>query len=226
MNLSSSNLIDLALFLCTMICAWLFQWQSKDLVWSLWTSSLVVGYITLIFGPLINGVQAFSWRSFFKDVSDPNFRNRIKIFPPSKKTMIVLGILAIFVVFYVAFFTVHFGMFHYVHGLFLQSFFPLSTHPYPKSGWKLPTFAIQMATEYWPFVLASAVSQFTRIDSKRAEPNKQSSLAAPYISVIRMHLLIFVFAGLQVINANNFVVYSIVLLFYFLPWRIFQKKST
>ncbi len=43
--------------------AWFSHWETKDLVWSLWLSSLVVGYAMIvwsIFGPAVfNGAQAW-----------------------------------------------------------------------------------------------------------------------------------------------------------------------
>ena len=47
---------DLAALAFVLALAWWKQWTAKDLVWSLWLSSLVVGYATIllsIFGPLL-----------------------------------------------------------------------------------------------------------------------------------------------------------------------------
>lgn len=231
MNITRSTIVDLVLFAATLVCAWVFQWKANDLIWSLWVSSLTIGYITLIFGSLIRGIQNFPWKTFFKDISSPEFRNdfRKQIREPSslKKLVIIIAIAFIVVVFLVTFFTVHFGMFHFIHGIFLNSFFPLEGITYPKSGFDLPKFAIQMAARHWEFVLASAISQFFRLDSKSDEPVKGSDFAfGPYKAVLRMHLMIFVFAFLNTIHADNFFVYAIILLVYFMPWAAFKKKRS
>ncbi|MCB1197389.1 MAG: hypothetical protein KDK51_03380 [Deltaproteobacteria bacterium] len=85
---------------------------------------------------------------------------------------------------------------------------------------QLPWFALKMLSIHWPFVLASAISQYTRIYStKKDHPKKQDFLFAPYNAVIRMHFMIFLFAGLKAIQMQNFVFYAVVLFAYFFPWQ-------
>lgn len=226
MKLNRSAFIDLLLFITTLYCAWVFQWRAGDLVWSLWASSLTIGYITLIFGPLIQGIQKFPLKTFLKDMSDQRFRNDLFSAPTSKGLMPVIGVVVAIVVFLVGFFTIHFGMFHFIHGSFLSSFFPLEGLTYPHSPWDLPRFAIHMAGMYWPFVLSSAISQFFRLNSKSEETVKGSDFfVEPYKSVIRMHFMIFVFALLHYFKADNFMFYAVILLFYFMPWSIFRRKK-
>ena len=44
-------------------------------------------------------------------------------------------------------------------------------------------------------------------------------MGRPYLNVIRMHLLIFFFAACHAMKVDTFVVYAIVSLVYFFPWR-------
>ena len=50
-------------------------------------------------------------------------------------------------------------------------------------------------------------------------------MAGPYKNVIRMHLLIFFFAGAGAMQLDNFAVYAVVYAVYFFPWREFKKQK-
>jgi hypothetical protein len=123
------------------------------------------------------------------------------------------------VLFMLGFFTVHFGGFHFVHGLFLNGFFPIvEWNPAGESpGGVFGGFNAIIAksiTEYWPFVLFSAVSRFGdygKIVSSHKEPN----MFLPYLNVIRMHLLIFVFAGLHTAGLESYAVYPVLVAYFF-----------
>ena len=124
------------------------------------------------------------------------------------------------VLFMLGFFTVHFGGFHFVHGLFLNGFFPLlEWNPFGESpGGVFSGFTLIISkafTEYWPFILFSAVSRFG--DYRKAfNDKKEPNMFLPYLNVIRMHILIFVFAGLHAAGLESYAVYP-VLIFYFFP---------
>ncbi len=137
------------------------------------------------------------------------------------------------VVFLLGFFTVHFGGFHFVHGLFLNGFFPIvNDSPFGKSPGETVTFFLltvnTAAARYWPFVLFSAVSRIP--DFRKAfESNGGPNMMMPYANVIRMHLMIFVFAGLHAAGLQNYAVYPI-LVFYFFPMKsvfgaVFKKMK-
>ncbi|MCB1198813.1 MAG: hypothetical protein KDK51_10590, partial [Deltaproteobacteria bacterium] len=64
-----SILTEVALFFATLACAWYWQWQADDLVWALWISSLTIGYMTLVFGPLIWLLHKVPWVEIRKDTS-------------------------------------------------------------------------------------------------------------------------------------------------------------
>jgi len=191
--------LDLLAFVGTVTWALVFHWQARDLIWSLWISSLSFGY-ALMFTFYITGI--------------------VKA-PGLWKIGALLGGL-----FPLAFFTIHFGLFHLIHGMFLNNFFPLLSAPSLRHQSLLSilfTFAPAALAAYWPFVLMTFVS---RARDFRWEGDRkfqmQSAMSRPYINVIRMHLLIFVFAGLQAAKLSQYAILP-VLLFYFFPWRVFNR---
>jgi hypothetical protein len=175
--------------------AWHFASSTRDLVWSLWLSSLVVGY-ALILWLIVRQVRAH-------------------------------GANWVAAVFLIAFFTVHFGMFHFVHSVFLNAFFPV----HEGGGTSFPPVYGEVLARYWPFVLLAAVAERTHFrrstGSPGADPAKASkeAMMLPYRGVIRMHLLIFVFAGAHNARIDGFPVYAVVYAAYFFPWRLVGKKG-
>src|SRR5436305_580384 len=99
----TSGLLDAVAFVAGLAVAWWAGWNTSDLVWSLWLSSLVVGYSTIIWmigRPVISLLRA-SWRDRALVASDPR---SLVVF-----ALLVLGGASLML----AFFTVHFGGFHY-----------------------------------------------------------------------------------------------------------------
>ena len=107
-----------------------------------------------------------------------------------------------------------------MHGLFLNGFFPITEwNPSGESpGGVFSGFTLiigKALAEYWPFVLFSAVSRFGDF-RKSFMSDKEPNMFLPYLNVVRMHLLIFVFAGLHAGGLESYAVYP-VLIFYFFP---------
>lgn len=214
--------------------AWFGRWDTKDLVWSLWLSSLVVGYAMIvwsIFGPAVFiGTQAWGERAMLHD---------------TPKGPLVAGgsVLLIGGLFLLAFFTVHFGMFHFVHSVFLNAFFPV------EPGMRGPSVALywEVLTTYWPFVLVAAVAERQAFRLKpqpeeapdtavtveavaaRKVRNKMKGgmdgMMAPYRNVVRLHLLIFFFAFAHFAELDSFLVYAVVYAVYFFPWRLVKRDK-
>ena len=214
--------------------AWFNHWQTRDLVWSLWLSSLAVGYAMIvwsIFGPAIL-IGRGAWRE------------RKRLHEEPKGGMVLGGsVLLIGGLFMLAFFTVHFGMFHFVHSVFLNLFFPML--PGKNLGPSAALYA-QVVREYWPFVLVAAVAerQAFRLPApaaaappdtsvKAADVNRRlaqgregfGGMMAPYKNVIRLHLLIFFFAFAHFAQLENFAVYAVVYAVYFFPWRLIKRAK-
>lgn len=191
------------------------DWQTRDLVWGLWLSSLVIGYLTIAIG-ILGGVN--------RTVAD------------NHAMAWLIGLAG--GLFMLAFFTVHFGMFHFVHSVFLNQFFPITAETKGPFG-PGPQGYLLVLTNYWPWLVAAATAE--RGALARAwrgaipnEPgrNKPHSMAkagfnphAAYVNVIRMHLLIFVFAGTSIAGIESFWIYTVVYAVYFFPRSLLKKRQ-
>lgn len=198
---------DLLGFAAGLTAAWVLRWRTADLVWSLWLSSLVIGFATfawVIFGPAFRAGRA-------------------------GKTGAAAG-LAIGGGLLMAFFTVHFGLFHAVHSIFLNLFFPVG----PKTGGLINVELYgQVLRQYWWFLPAALLSEravFRTGVPAGAEPGTPQelrraadSLGAPYKRVVRLHLLIFFFAGAAWAGLDGFPVYVVVYAVYFFPWHLLRR---
>lgn len=213
--------------------AWFNQWQVTDLVWSLWLSSLVIGYAMIvwsIFGrALCSAGKAWTNRGQLAGVSPGPLA--------AGGALLVVGGL-----FLLAFFTVHFGGFHYVHSVFLNLFFPVQ----PAAAKSFPGLSLygEVFRRYWYFLPAAAIAErraFRLVPAGPAVPDtsvKAADIAArkarngfgdggmmaPYKNVVRMHLLIFFFAFAHFAQLENFWVYATVYAVYFFPWRLVGKR--
>jgi len=217
--------LDGVAFALGLVAAWWFSWKTTDLVWSLWLSSLVVGYTLIIWklsAPLrglVRGMEA----------------DQSQIVGAGPK-VITLGLFAFGTLFMLAFFTVHFGMFHFVHSVFLESFFPVTNEPTQGFiGW--PTY-VEVISRYWWFLPAAFLAErqaFLRppkksglsalMPSGTTNGRRRAAMMEPYKNVVRMHLLIFFFAFVHFVGLENFVVYAAVYVVYFFPWRVVRRGS-
>jgi hypothetical protein len=229
--------LDAAAFAGGLALAWFAKWETTDLVWSLWLLSLVVGYATIgwsIFGPAVFvGTKAWQVRQLLGGVP---------VAPAAG------GVIALLIggVFLLAFFTVHFGMFHFVHSMFLEIFFPVTGRKAAAVGPQAATY-FEVVKRYWIFLPMAFLAgrQAFRLAPPPAEPpdtavtpeaiaarkarnakkGNLTGLMAPYKNVVRMHLLIFFFAGAHFAGLENFFVYAVVYAVYFFPWRLLRKAK-
>ncbi|MDD4540522.1 MAG: DUF6498-containing protein [Lentisphaeria bacterium] len=106
---------DIAAFALGLGLAYGLGWQTTDLVWSLWLGSLVLGYLTLlsaIAGPALMGFYA---------ISRPGVTGKQRA-----GAALAGGVAALF---FLGFFSLHFGGFHAGHSVFLNHFFPIPGLP-------------------------------------------------------------------------------------------------
>jgi hypothetical protein len=204
-------------------------WNAGDLVWSLWLSSLVVGYSTIVW-MIAQPAAALALASW---------RDRALVHSNPRMLITFWLLLVVGVVFFLAFFTIHFVGFHYGHSQFLISFFPID----PGDGGhatdaRMSTY-IEIARRYWPFLPSAFLTHraaFLRkplsLDrdlsfSSLSAGNKFGSLfSEPYRNVVRMHLLIFFFFFAHFAGLENFAVYTVIYAVYFFPWRLLQRSPT
>ncbi len=209
---------DALAFVTGLAVAWLLEWRTGDLVWSMWLSSLVVGYAMIVQGAFAPAVLGFREGCV-----------------PAALFAVVSGVATL------AFFTLHFGMFHFGQAAFLIDFFPLGERGQTGDFEHL----MQALLRYWWFVPAAALAERgafilppmppappptsvkgTDIEARKA---RQSYGAAqmwrPYINVVRMHLLIFFFAFAQFTDIGSFTVYAVAYAAYFFPWRLLRPTT-
>ena len=195
-------LLDYVAFGLSIALAIAFGWRTADLVWSLWLSSLVLGWVGLVVGIA---------RAKTSGEDDATTGWMLKLF-------------------FVGFFTVHFGGFHFVHSAFLAALFPLTTHN-GMASWELP-YGLVFST-YWPWLLVAAVAErrFLSGDTgvardartagsggtQRKLPYVGFDPLAAYKNVIRMHLLIFALVPLQLAGFGDAWSYVLVYAVYFWP---------
>jgi len=209
--------------------AWFNDWQTKDLVWSLWLSSLIVGYAMIVWN--IFGPATRMWRRVTANEG-----------PVAAKSA-VGGVFLVGGLFLLAFFTVHFGGFHFVHSVFLNAFFPVAAGE--ARGLPGPALYWQVFQDYWAFVLVAAVAErqafrfsdpvpkavdtsvtADAIAARKTKGGVGDNMMGPYKNVIRLHLLIFFFAFASFAKLESFLVYAVVYAVYFFPWRLLKREKT
>lgn len=227
--------LDALAFAAGLAVAWLGAWTATDLVWSLWLSSLVVGYAMIVWR-IAQPVVAIT-RGARRDWKDVRVAMTTRGAMPAVATGSILLIGGLFTL---AFFTVHFGFFHYVHSQFLAMFFPLDGNdPRQLVGVGPYTDIVQ---RYWTFLPAAFLAEraaflkparvptsdrsvtSVAIAARKARGTKAfGGMLAPYRNVVRMHMLIFFFAFASFAALDNFAVYAVVYAVYFFPWRLVRR---
>jgi hypothetical protein len=206
-------------------------WTAGDLIWSLWLSSLVVGFTT-IFWMILSPTAVFTGLAW---------KSRNELGNTSGSAFTFIAIILAGAAFMLAFFSVHFGGFHYVHSGFLLYWFPIDVPgvAYPELGGK--AVYLEVLRRYWVFLPSAFLSHravFMRapltLDAKRwfesfvGEKGKSAGefFTEPYRNVLRMHGLIFFFAFAHFAGLENFAMYTVIYAVYFFPWRLVRAESS
>jgi hypothetical protein len=222
-----SALPDALAFVLGLFVARWSGWTTGDLVWSLWLSSLVVGYASIVWiiGAPSAALIATAWEKGREDGA--SLRQLFGL------SALVLGVAG----FLLAFFTVHFGGFHYVHSQFLLMFFPIQGPGMVNHGWGDKAVYLEVLRRYWIFLPSAFLSHraiFWRapwtidpdrmLSSLAGSARNGGAFAEPYRNVLRMHGLIFFFFFVHFLGLENFAVYTAVYALYFFPWRLLRKE--
>jgi len=218
--------------------AYFLKWETRDLVWSLWLSSLVLGYLTLL--------SALAGGSYIGLLMIRSREIELRQSIPVLLNGTAVGL------FLFCFFSLHFCGFHAGHSVFLNQFFPIED--LPKEGFgdafmNPPLLWImvfrRLLKPYGLFLIAAIIAERNHVfqpliraldsgrrgtgpdESGAGGTDKQrnlkgnplgSAMGRPYINVVRMHLLIFFFAICHALRIDSFLVYAVVCLVYFFPW--------
>lgn len=206
---------DLVGFVAALGLASALGWSTTDLVWSLWLSSFVVGM--------------FAGCVLLLEEDGPGDADLALL----RKVWNFAG------------FAVVFALFHLVHSQYLAEILPLpplegaSEHvrrgrlgqgpgPFLDYG--------RVFASYWPWLLLAlfaerrafakarqasteAVKQSAELPKKSEDSESGAHLFRPMANVVRMHLLIFVFLGLDKADLHGFWAYAFAYAIYFFPRR-------
>lgn len=196
-------LLALVGFLITLLLAYSQNWKVTDLVWSLWITSLVLGY-----SYIITGIVSSTLRGVIVSQGPAGRLLQALSLPDSLRWILaILGGL-----FLLAFFSVHFLMFHFVHSVFLNLFFPIYS-----MGGDFPNILAIVAiclTRYWPIILLSAVTSLPAF-LRLTQVTDTNFVSMPYRNVIKLHISIFVFAGLSLLRVDGIGLYYLLILYFF-----------
>lgn len=237
-----SVLPDVAAFLFGLSLAWFLKWETRDLVWSLWLSSLCVGYATIlgIIGAGLYLALALMLHEEFK-------RDQLWKF---------LAIVISVALFLLLFFSFHFCAFHSGHAAFLIDFFPLKGidgrelgdtfgNPpkllylairdlFPLYGWFLICSVVSDRYKiFGPFLKIHAmIKEGIKNEGKPPEVKPSSArndigdpFFEPYKNIIKMHCLIFFFGFAHILKIDNFFVFAVAYAVYFFPWSTVWKEK-
>jgi hypothetical protein len=236
----SSALPDLLAFAVGLAVVWVRGWSTTDLIWSLWLSSLVVGYALIVWAVLQPALEllGLAWRHRAKVEASPAWRD------PRQRAMF-FTIALVGAALYVAFFTLHFGGFHFIQSQFLLDTYPLG---FPYHEMNRATLA-EVVRRYWvalPSAFLARRYAFTRrmfggsrrIDDpgplparERAESRSRwdemanSRVTGPYLQVMRMHIVIIAFGAVHAARRESFAMFAVIYALYFFPQRLPRRQT-
>ena len=244
-NLAHATTLDFMAFFIGLGMAYFLHWSTRDLIWSLWLSSLVIGSASLL-ATIAAGVY-IAWHV----VHRPDFPVRYR-----SASLLLISLIALL---FIGFFALHFGAFHAGHASFLLSFFPLENIPENTftDAFMNPVLLAKIAATYIvplyglfliPMLLSERNTVFGILGraihfvksnifsdaewskqlleallEKKDKKEWQKFFYQPYVNVIRMHLLILFLAFIHSYQLDSFALYALVYAVYFLPWKALSK---
>lgn len=221
----AKHLPDLLAFATGIGWAWWQGWNTHELVWSLWLSSLVVGYVSIVSGA---AATARGSHAAMRDGTLPDTSASARAW----LARLAMPLALFYGAFLLAFFTVHFGGFHWGHSVFLNMFFPIDGgDPLTRSPMPRPHEYLEVVKQVWWFVPLALVAERHSLFAPSAPTGEDATtgvqplspdarMAAPYGNVVRLHLLIFFFAFASFLGIKGAWLYLVVYAAYFFPWQL------
>lgn len=219
---------DALAFAIALAVAYYAEWSTRDLIWSLWLSSLVVGVAIILWSVTRRGTHEVLVRQRLSGAPRVVTSHVISAFVVGVLTLVAYGFF--------------FGIFHFVHAQWLIEFFPMNAGD-AQRRFDLSTYTTAFQ-RYWHFLPSAFLAERAAFTWSRAVEVDDGSVTAeaierrkerqlleelefwrPYRKVLRLHLLIFFFAIMSTIAVDHFVVYAVVYAVYFFPWRILRRRE-
>ncbi|MBF8294426.1 MAG: hypothetical protein HW389_971 [Bacteroidetes bacterium] len=197
-------------FIGTLALAYWFSWSTKDLIWSLWLSSLCIGFLS---------VAASAARRVVR--RDAMVVERI--------FSLVGGIGALL------FFSIHFGSFHYVYASILDLLMPLMAHPDRVYVGRL-TWSGGISFSFWE-TLALAMTQYWPVAALNVLGDRRTMLTdgtdtkdvGPYLAILKLHFIVMGLGACYGLGLESFPVYAAVFTLLYAPttmWkRLFRRNA-
>lgn len=225
--------------------AYFSRWNTGDLVWSLWLGSLVLGYLTLL-----SALAGGAWFGLFV-ITREDFEKKSRfpvLFGGVAFGLFMLGFFSLHFCGFHAGHSMFLAHFFPVEGMpeegFLAAFmnpvrlwgyvFEILIQPY--GLFLVPALLAERHHVFRPLVAAAATirrakaagpTTATPADAKDSTDSSSRQavdfMARPYLNVVRMHLLIFFFAGTHALGLDGFFVYAVVYAVYFFPWQSMRE---
>ncbi len=220
-DIHRTSLPDLIAFGIGIGVAWWTGWDTLTLVWSLWLSSLVVGFISIIIG--IVGTARSTQQALINGLPDASATASTTLARIAGPLAFVYGM------FLLAFFTLHFGGFHWGHSIFLNMFFPLDgSDPATRQPFMQPHEYLRVIELGWWFIPLALIAERKYLFGTTASGPSlapDARMSAPYRNVVCLHLLIFFFAFTMFTGMADVWVYLLVYAVYFFPWKAVFRRS-
>ena len=215
----STILKSLLFFAYSFAMAHYLDWQATDIAWSMWFASITVGgcliFTSIVFSKIIWAGELNAHdiaKALGSQIPKEKLENVNLDEIPSFKVPKIGALLGS--LFFLGFFAVHFGMFHWGHSQFLVGFFPLDG--LEKNPSLLDTVLV-CAGLYWPFMIASFLS-YADDFKKNLQGLGSLSMIKPYKTVVKNHIIILVLGFLNAFNVGGYTLY-LLLFFYFFPYE-------
>ncbi len=245
--------LSLLAFALGLAFSWYHGFQTRDLVWGLWISSLIVGYLTILVGlpcyvllPPSNP-KAVAERAALQGLVGKESTPDAPASPAAgkkKHTPMTWFVL----LFTIGLTTFHFCSFHSGHAEILNHFFPLDAEvdpdfikafTSPPLLWKktaqyvLPAYGAfvlpALIAERGAFLTAAhpLLSRYRAFDRLKIEAPKsdQSYMVMPYRNVMKMQLTIFGLAMASHFSFDSVPIYALIYALYFFPWGRFRQSQ-
>ncbi len=207
--------IGLFSFLVIFILARVENWTAANMVWSLWITSLTIGYCYLFAGIISNALRS-------QMIDESSLINRL--FQDSIPSWIKFGFIFIGMLFQLIFFTLHFGLFHFVFSIFLNDLFPILDRSFERFTDFLFFIGLSLKA-YWPVILFTALASLRKIQRILLQSEVNFAKSA-YTNLIKIFVSIFLFSGLKAVGSQAWVL-ALIFVFYFFPFSAvfeFLKK--